>query len=336
MVVQEPKMWLPWPLSLCINRHHEVQKKEPDPSVRDNGVSVQAVASPSRQTQPLSESPIPSPAPPEGHHQLPSQETHVDTDQVPGPQKDALETGKCTTRTAREAGESSAHGVAHTAGKGHRPSQLSLEDVDMVDIRSPHPGLQRTPVPLTPQNASSAVSTTLDILRTPMPFGSPVPDPSRPNTLGQAFGENRGQNRTAASRTEYANLPYTVPFELRNHPVDRPSPDTPVIGPKSSGQTLKRPTRPSPLQSDSLSNKVNPFQTPSPLEQGVRRYAVSSQDSDSTPHIFGVSNPATVYKEDKAVRLRHTPFNERVEKEVQKERRFSDRLSIEKSAGQKT
>ncbi len=40
------------------------------------------------------------------------------------------------------------------AGKGHRPSQLSLEDIDIMDIRSPHPGLQRTPVPLTPQSTS--------------------------------------------------------------------------------------------------------------------------------------------------------------------------------------
>ncbi len=60
-----------------------------------------------------------------------------------------------------------------------------------------------------------AVSSTLDILRTPMPFGSPVPDPSRPTSLGQAFGENTGQKRTTASRTGYANLLYTVPFELR-------------------------------------------------------------------------------------------------------------------------
>lgn len=41
------------------------------------------------------------------------------------------------------------------AGKGHRPSQLSLEDIDDLDIRSPHPGLQRTPIPLTPQSTSS-------------------------------------------------------------------------------------------------------------------------------------------------------------------------------------
>lgn len=54
----------------------------------------------------------------------------------------------------------------------------------------------------------------------------------------------------------------------------------------------------------------NPFQTPSPLESD-RPYAFSSQDPDSTPHIFGLSNPATAYKENKAVRLRHTPFNER-------------------------
>ncbi|CAL8465106.1 g4641 [Coccomyxa elongata] len=316
-------MWLPWPLSLCINRHPEVQKKDSDQTIRGNTTSVQAIASPLRQAQPLSESPIPSPAPPEGQHQLLSKE-------------DALDIGACTTTTAGEAGESCADGVAHTAGKRHRPSQLSLEDVDIVDIRSPHPGLQRTPVPLTPQSTSSAVSTTLDILRTPMPFGSPVPDPSRPTSLGQALGGNLVHERTIASRTGYANLPYIVPFELRNHLTDRPSPDTPVLGLKKSGQTLKRPARPSPLQSDSLSNKGNPFQTPSPLEHGVRRYALSSQDSDSTPHIFGVSNPATVYKEDKAIRLRHTPFNERVDKEVQKERRFSERLSVEKAAGQKT
>ena len=41
------------------------------------------------------------------------------------------------------------------AGKGRRPSQLSLEDINIIDIRSPHPGLQRTPVPLTPQSTSS-------------------------------------------------------------------------------------------------------------------------------------------------------------------------------------
>lgn len=56
--------------------------------------------------------------------------------------------------------------------------------------------------------------------------------------------------------------------------------------------------------------QTNSFQTPSPLESD-RRYAVSSQAPDSTPHIFGLSNPATVYKENKAIRLRHTPFNER-------------------------
>ncbi len=70
---------------------------------------------------------------------------------------------------------------------------------------------------LTPMHTcvEQAVSSTLDILRTPMPFGSPVPDPSRPTSLGQALGENLGQERTTASRTGYANLPYTMPFELR-------------------------------------------------------------------------------------------------------------------------
>lgn len=44
------------------------------------------------------------------------QETHGETDQVLQPQEDALDTGKCTKRTARDAGESSADGIVHIAG----------------------------------------------------------------------------------------------------------------------------------------------------------------------------------------------------------------------------
>ena len=58
-------------------------------------------------------------------------------------------------------------------------------------------------------------SSTLEILRTPMPFGSPVPDPARTTTLAQALGDAAGQKRPTANQPAYPNLPYTVPFELR-------------------------------------------------------------------------------------------------------------------------
>lgn len=51
------------------------------------------------------------------------------------------------------------------AGTKHRPSQLSVDDIDLVsDIRSPHPAMQRTPVPLTPQSASPVSFPASDLL----------------------------------------------------------------------------------------------------------------------------------------------------------------------------
>ncbi|KAK9917638.1 hypothetical protein WJX75_006689 [Coccomyxa subellipsoidea] len=205
--------------------------------------------------------------------------------------------------------EEGSDGIPKTKSRKHRPSQLSVDDIDLSeDFRSPHPAIQRTPVPVTPQSASSVSSSAVEILRTPMPFGSPVPDPRHTTTFAQTLGDAAGQKRPSVNQPAYNKLPCNVPFELRHVERAQSNPETPT----------------------------NPFQTPSPLESD-RRYAVSSQDPDSTPHIFGLSNPATVYKENKAIRLRHTPFNERVDKEVQKERRFSERLSTEKAAtGQNT
>lgn len=58
-------------------------------------------------------------------------------------------------------------------------------------------------------------SSALEILRTPMPFGSPVPDPARTTNLAQALGDAAGQKRPASGPPVYTNLPYTVPIELR-------------------------------------------------------------------------------------------------------------------------
>ena len=43
----------------------------------------------------------------------------------------------------------------------------------------------------------------------------------------------------------------------------------------------------------------------------MRRFLTSGLDTGSTPHIVGVANPVTAYKESRAVKLRHTPFAER-------------------------
>ena len=46
--------------------------------------------------------------------------------------------------------------------------------------------------------------------------------------------------------------------------------------------------------------------TPEPF-----KYKVSSQGQGKTPRVSGIENPATSYKENKAVIPRHTPFAER-------------------------
>ena len=40
-------------------------------------------------------------------------------------------------------------------------------------------------------------------------------------------------------------------------------------------------------------------------------FKLSSQGQGRTPRISGIENPATSYKENKAVMMRHTPFAER-------------------------
>lgn len=48
--------------------------------------------------------------------------------------------------------------IGHAAGKTHRPGQLSLEHIDLLDFRSPSTGIQRTPPPLTSPGESSVRS----------------------------------------------------------------------------------------------------------------------------------------------------------------------------------
>ena len=64
-------------------------------------------------------------------------------------------------------------------------------------------------------------SPTLQILRTPMPFGSPVPypqsngrDPPSPN-VGLRTGQEGDQQIHQADRRGIPSLPYSLPYELR-------------------------------------------------------------------------------------------------------------------------
>ena len=47
------------------------------------------------------------------------------------------------------------------------------------------------------------------------------------------------------------------------------------------------------------------------MTPGPFKFKVSSQGQGRTPRVSGIENPATSYKENKAVLLRHTPFAER-------------------------
>ena len=65
-------------------------------------------------------------------------------------------------------------------------------------------------------------SPTLAILRTPMPFGSPVPypapdaDPARaPDQAPAAQRPRGGADNAPAQPAQFAQLPYTMPYELR-------------------------------------------------------------------------------------------------------------------------
>ena len=53
--------------------------------------------------------------------------------------------------------------------------------------------------------------------------------------------------------------------------------------------------------------QANALTTPSPSI--MQRFVTSGEEG--TPHVVGVRNPATAFKESKAVKLRHTPFAER-------------------------
>ena len=64
-------------------------------------------------------------------------------------------------------------------------------------------------------SAGQVTSSAVEILRTPMPFGSPVPDPRHTTTFAQTLGEAAGQKRPAVNQPAYNKLPCNVPFELR-------------------------------------------------------------------------------------------------------------------------
>ncbi|CAK0787239.1 hypothetical protein CVIRNUC_010455 [Coccomyxa viridis] len=247
---------------------------------------------------------------------------------------DSLSTGSQSASPEGFAPLQSARRVpAVSVGSEQRPGMLTMPD--SLEIRSPTDGMQRTPLPLTSPSLPSP-SPTLQILRTPMPFGSPVPYPQSHGRdppgahLGLLTEQERDQQKSQAEQRGIPSLPYSLPYELRQ-PSDTASrrcpgvPGSPYVKEQQAlAQKKAFPAR-AEVPFTELSNRsAEECGTPS---SAPLTFKLSSQGQGRTPRISGIENPATSYKENKAVMMRHTPFAERVDRALANENAFRASLS---------